>query len=121
MFLATINKSKQLLHLSLIGAVTAEEMAKGRQDVAALLADLSPGFHLLTDLGRLDSLSVDCAVEIGKVMEVCDKKGVGSVLRVIPDPRKDIGMNILAQFHYQHRPPTITCATMLEAVKALNL
>jgi anti-anti-sigma regulatory factor len=121
MFLATINKPKQLLHLSLIGDVTLEEVARGREDVAAIMADLSPGFHVLTDLGRLDSLSVDCAGEIGKVMEMCDQKGIGSVLRVIPDPRKDIGMNILAHFHYRHPPPTITCANMIEAAKALGL
>ena len=121
MILATINKSKQLLHLSFIGQVRVEELASGRADVVALLADLSPGIRLLTDLGRLDSIGVECADEIGKVMELCDEKGVELVVRVIPDPRKDIGLRILTLFHYDPRPRVVTCDNMVEAAKLLSL
>ena len=121
MFLATINKSKQLLHLSFIGQVRVEELAQGRDELIALLADLSPGYRLLADLGRLDSMSVDCAEEIGKVMESCDQQGVKLVVRVIPDPRKDIGLGILSLFHYHRRPRIVTCQNMTEAAKLLSL
>jgi hypothetical protein len=120
-FLATINKSKQLLHLSFIGQVQAEELAQAREEIVALLAELEPGFRLLTDLGRLDSISANSANEIGKVMELCDQKGIGLVVRVIPDQRKDIGLGILAHFHYPHRPSVAICATMVEAAKALSI
>jgi hypothetical protein len=121
MILATINKSKQLLQLSMIGRVQLEEMAPARQEVETLLAELSPGFRLLTDLGRLDSISVDCAPKIGEVMELCDQKGVSLVVRVIPEGSKDIGLNILSLFHYAHRPRTVTCETMQQAAEALSL
>jgi hypothetical protein len=121
MFLATVNKSKQLLQLSFIGEVRLEELVKSRDELAMLVADLRPGFRLLTDLGRVSSISADCRVEIGKVMELCDQKGVELVIRVIPDPMKDIGFAILSFFHYLRRPPTVTCESMEEAAKLLSL
>ena len=121
MILATINQPKQLLHLSFIGHVRAEELAHSREDLPALLASLSPGFKLVTDLGRLDSIDADCVTEIGQAMELCGQKGVGLVIRVIPDPTKDIGLNIISQFHYANRPRVVTCNSIVEAAKFLSL
>jgi hypothetical protein len=121
MFLATINKPKQLLYLSYIQQVSFEELEQGRKDIAILLADLASGFRLLTDLSRLDAMGADCAAEIGKIMELSEQMGVGLVVRVIPDPAKDIGLNILSIFHYHHGPPTVTCVTITEAAKILSL
>ena len=121
MFLATVNKSRQLLHLSYIGEVRVEELAQSREELVLLMADLTPGFRLLTDLSGLDAFGVDCAPELGKIMDLCDQKGVGLVIRVIPDPTKDIGLNILSLFHYPHKPRTITCENMVEAAKRLFL
>ena len=121
MFLATVNKAKQLLYLSYIEHVRVEELAQAREGVVALLADLPRGFRVVTDLGRLDSMDVKCAKEIGKMMELCDQKGVKLVVRVIPDPTKDIGLNIISKFHYKHSPRVVTCDTMVEAAKLLGL
>ena len=121
MFLATVNKPKQLLYLSYIEQVGVEELEQGREDIATLLADLTTGFRLVTDLSRLDSFGAGCATEIGKFMELCDQKGVGLVVRVVPDPAKDIGLNIISFFHYHHAPRTVTCDNMVEAAKLLSL
>jgi hypothetical protein len=64
---------------------------------------------------------VACAPEIGKLMELCAQKGVGTLVRVIPDPRKDIGLNILSLFHYGPRVRAVTCQTMSEAAELLSL
>jgi len=121
MFLATTNKSKRLLYLSFIQRVQAEELQHALADLATLLADLPSDFRLLVDLGRLESMDTTCVTEIGKVMEVFDRKGVGLIVRVIPDPTKDIGLNILSVFHYRNRPRTVTCETMSEAAERLSL
>jgi hypothetical protein len=121
MFLATINKPKQLLHLSLIDQVRVEELAQSWENVATLVAELAPGFRLLTDMGRLGSLDPNGKTEIGKMMELCDEKGVALIVRVIPDPTKDIGFGILSRFHYRNNPRIITCNTMVEAAKLLSL
>ena len=121
MYLATSNKEKRLLHLSFIGRVKPEQLKRGLEDLKILLADLPPGFRLLADFGRLDSMDLDCVPELGKGMEMVDQKGVGLVVRVIPDPGKDIGLNILTAFHYVRRPRVVNCKTMIEAAKVLSL
>jgi anti-anti-sigma regulatory factor len=119
--LVTVNKPKQILLLSFIGRVRAEELAIGFQDLAAFLSELSPGFRLLSDLSAVESFDKDCVKELAKAMELCDQKNVSLRVLVIPDPSKDIGLNILASFHYTRRPRTVTCANMVEAAKALEI
>ena len=121
MFLAAINKPKQLLYLSFIARVEVEQLVQSWDEMVLLIADLKPGFRVLTDLSRLDSIGADCVPEIGKTMELCDQKGVGLIVRVVPDPTKDIGLNILSHFHYAQRPRMVTCESMAEAAKLLSL
>jgi hypothetical protein len=121
MFLATSNKPKRLLHLSYINRVEPEELRRGLEDLKILLADLPPGFRVLVDFGRLKSMDTACAKELGRGMEMMDQSGVGLVVRVIPDPGKDIGLNILTLFHYPHHPKVVTCENMTEAARALEL
>ena len=120
MLLVTSNKSKQLLYLSFIGTVRPEDFQPGRKDVAVELAGLSPGFHYLVDLTDLEFMALDCMTELGQLMEFIGQSGVGLVVRVIPDPSKDIGMNILTVFHYPQSLPVVTCQNLNEAVRALG-
>lgn len=121
MFLTTANKAKQLLYWSYVQRVLPEDVKRGQEDVKVLLADLSPGFRLLVDLSQVESIDVESAPEIGRLMELIDQSEVGLVVRVIPDPDKDIGMNILTVFHYPHHPRIVTCKTLAEALSALGL
>ena len=121
MILVTINKLRQLVVLTYIGEVRAEELVRARPDLISFLAELSPGFRLLTDLSHLHTIEKDCIEQISQAMEACHQRGVGLVVRVIPDPTKDIGMNILSAFHYPHHQRIVTCASMLEAARVLGL
>jgi hypothetical protein len=121
MFLVALNKPKQLLHLSYIQHVTPEELQRGYEDARAMAADLAPGFRLLADFGRLESMDLACRTDLGRFMELADRSGVGLLVRVIPDPSKDIGVDILALFHYRNLPRMVTCKNMVEAAKKLSL
>jgi hypothetical protein len=92
-----------------------------RGELSSLLAELGPGFRLLADFSALERMETECAKEMGELMEIMDQAGVTNIVRVIPDPQKDIGMNILTLFHYQNRPRTSTCSSINEAVKELSL
>ncbi|MGA8658501.1 MAG: hypothetical protein WB586_20360 [Chthoniobacterales bacterium] len=48
----------------------------------------------------LKSMDPAGAPYIGSVMDLCVTKQVEHVVRVIPDPRKDIGLNIMSHFRY---------------------
>lgn len=121
MFLATSNKAKRLLYLSYIGKVGVEELQRGSEDVLALLVDLPAGLQLLVDLERMESMDIACAEIIGRMMEALEEHGVELVIRVVPDPTKDIGFNIISRFHYQHSPRTVICETIAEAATLLSL
>ena len=119
MFQAEVDKSKNLLKISYAQHVGPEDTKHGAERIRVLLADVQPGFRLLTDLSGLESMDLACVPHIERVMDLCNKKGVETVVRVIPDPHKDIGMNILSLFHYRRRVHIVTCETLAEAMKAL--
>ncbi|MDR3459994.1 MAG: hypothetical protein P4N60_21415 [Verrucomicrobiae bacterium] len=121
MLLATSNRGKQLLYLSYIGQVRTGDLTRHQPDVAALMAELSPDFRLLVNLTELETMDSGCMTELGGLMELVDRSGVGLIVRVIPDPAKDIGFNILSIFHYAHRPRIAMCNNMSEAGKLLGI
>ena len=120
MILATSNKTKNLICLSYIDHVTIDDLRRGHDEVVALVSELPPGFTLLVDLDRLGSMDTGCVEELGKIMELLDQRGLRQVVRVIPDPTKDIGFNILARFHYHRDLRTLNCETMTQAAKLLH-
>jgi len=121
MLLVTSNKLRQLLHIRYLGPVQPAEFQQGREDLTAQLRELSPGFRLLADFSQLESMELNCEVELGRMMELIGQGGVALVVRVIPDSSKDIGMNILTVFHYPRRLRVVTCKNLVEAAKALGL
>jgi hypothetical protein len=119
MFQAEVDKATNLLKVSYAQHVGPEDTKRAEEKLRALLADLRPGFRLLTDLSALESMDLACVPFIKKMMDQCNKKGVETVVRVIPDPHKDIGLNILSLFHYRRRVHIVTCETLAEAMNIL--
>ena len=119
MFQVEADKSKNLLKISYAQHVGPEDTEHVEKNAPPLLADLRPGFSLLTDLSGLESMDLACVPYIRRMMDLCNKKGVELVVRVIPDPHKDIGLNILSLFHYRRRVRIVTCETRAEAMKVL--
>jgi hypothetical protein len=120
MIQAEVDKAKNLLKISYAQHVGAEDTKRVVERLPALLAEVQPGFRLLADLSGLESMDLTCVPHIEKTMDLCNKKGVEVVARVIPDPQKDIGMNILSLFHYRRRVRIVTCANLAEAMSALT-
>jgi hypothetical protein len=52
-------------------------------------------------------------------MDLCSAGGVSSVVRVIPDPTKDIGFNIIARFHMPAPVRMETHETLAEAISSV--
>ena len=120
MFEVGVDKSRNLLKVTYAQRVGAEDTKRVEEKIRPLLADVRPGFRLLTDLSGLDSMDLACLPYIKRMMDLCNKQGVEEVVRVIPDPHKDIGFNILSLFHYRRRVRIVTCPTLEEALKALE-
>jgi anti-anti-sigma regulatory factor len=119
MYAVELDQSKRLLVISAVQRVTAAEAKLAAQRVRELLQDVVPGFRVLADFRWLDSMDSASARYIAEIMDALAKKGLASVTRVIPDPHKDIGFNILSQFHYGPEIKIATFETMADALQSL--
>jgi len=115
-----VDVERNLLRKCFFGHVSAAQMKAGAQEVARLLPQMRAGFSVLVDLGGLEAMDLDCVPHLAKIMDLCKAQGVGRVVRVIPDPEKDIGFNILSVTHYRGKVPVVTCETLAEAERALR-
>ena len=111
--------TRNLIQIRYRGHVAVAEMKACAEQVKALLPTVRPGFTILTDLSGLDSMELVCVPELSKMMEACKAKGVGTVVRIVPDPAKDIGFNILSVIHYRRGVHVITCQNAAEAERVL--
>ena len=116
-----VEPERQLLVIRYRGYVRAPAVARCAQEVRNALTNLNAGFRVLVDLTELERMEIDCAAELKSIMRLCRERGVKSVVRVIPDPSKDIGFTILTRFHYPTKPRAIVCETLLEAAQHLGL
>lgn len=117
MYSVELDKSKRFLVISGVQRVTAEQARLAAQRVRELLREIEPGFRVLTDFRWLVSMDSGAARHIAEIMDALAEKGVASVTRVMPDPHKDIGLNILSQFHYGPEIKIATFDTMADALQ----
>ena len=119
MYAVELDRSKRLLVISAVGHVTAQEVKAVAQSVREVLQQAAPGFHVLVDFRWLESMDSTAAPHLAEIMDALTEKSVGSVTRVFSDPRKDIGLNILSQFHYGPDVTITTFETLADAVQSI--
>jgi hypothetical protein len=112
--------SQSLFTVRYEGRVTSEETRENGPRIANALASVPADFRLLVDLTNLVSMDVACAPDIERVMDVCQERGVAEIVRVIPDPQRDIGLQIMSHFHYGPGVRIVTCRTLAEATTLLE-
>jgi hypothetical protein len=120
MYSVEIDRSKRLLVISALQQVAAEQARVAAKEVRELLRDVVPGFRVLADFRWLESMDSAAAPHVAEIMETLTEKGVASVTRVMPDPHKDIGLNILSQFHYGPEIQIATFETLAGALQSLT-
>jgi hypothetical protein len=120
MYTVEIDRSKRLVVISAVQHVTAEQVKRTAQQLRNLLSDAAPGFRVLADFRWLESMDSAAAPHVAEIMDTLAEKGVASVTRVMPDPHKDIGLNILSQFHYGPEIQIATFETLADALKSLT-
>ena len=81
------------------------------------LKDFAPGFR--ANFQWLQSMDTAAARHVAEIMDALTEKQVASVIRVMPDPHKDIGLNILSQFHYAPEIQITTFETLADALQSL--
>ena len=113
------DENRNLIRILFHGKVTAAAMKDALTEMDEALRRVQPGFTVLTDLSDLETMKLDCVESLTRMMENFKTRGVVTVIRVIPDPAKDIGFNILSLTHYRRGVKVITCETLAEAERAI--
>src|SRR5213595_202790 len=119
MYSVELDRSKRLLVISAGQRVTGEEARQAAQQVRELLEGVAPGFRVLADFRWLDSMDAVAARHVAQIMDALAEKQVASVTRVMPDPHKDIGFNILSHFHYGPEIQITTVETLADALQSI--
>ena len=117
MYAVELDRSKRLLVIRAAARVTTEDARIAAQRIREVLHEVSPGFHALADFRWLESMDPAAARHIAAIMDALAEKNIASVTRVMPDPHKDIGLNILSQFHYGANVKIATFETLADAVQ----
>ena len=116
MFRVELDQPANALTIAYAGGVTLEQAHLCAEEVQVALAKLQPGFRLLVDLTELKSMALACSPVIGRIMEMCNAAGVAEVVRIIPDPTRDIGLQIMSFFHYGNDVRIVTVGSAAELV-----
>jgi len=115
-----VDQPRNRLTIRFSGKIAPQETEDGLEQIRSGLARLQSGFHLLADLTDLEAMDIGCAPFIEKAMDLCNEKGAAIVVRVIPDPHRDIGLQIMSIFHYRGDVQILTCETLAQAEELLS-
>ena len=119
MFSIEANDDARLLKINWLGHVDSDEMRRCADEIGVTASKMRPGFRVLVDMSDLESMDYAGAPYIGLVMDLCVAKQVEHVVRVIPNPHKDIGLNIMSYLRYRSKVRVTICENMAEAMQRL--
>jgi anti-anti-sigma regulatory factor len=98
-----------------VGRIDAKLEDQYLLDIRRSLPKHKKGFKLLVDLSAVENMDLEMQGAIIRAMDLFNTQGVTKIIRVIPDPAKDIGFNILSIFHYSKDIKILTVQTRKEA------
>lgn len=108
------DKKQNRITLTYEGNVDAREVEELYLKLQDLITKCRRGFTVLADLSSANSVTKESLPFIKKIMDLLNQHGISEIIRVIPDPDKDIGFSIMSVFHYDKGVKVVTCQTLEE-------
>ena len=121
MNLVYVEESRNLLHLIYVGTLDKAAAKQLLDAVKTVLVRLRPGFDILADFRDLKVVEKDAVKIIDELMDLLNARGVGKIVRVLPDESENFGFAIMAFFHYAHDVCFETCLNLEEALARLAI
>jgi hypothetical protein len=119
MFRIELDQPQNWLKIDYSGHVNPDETHRCAEEVRVAVTKIKPGFRLQVDLTELQSMGVSCAPHIRNIMDMCNQNDVAEVVRIIPDPKRDIGLQLMSYFHYRGDVRIVTFESADEAMSFL--
>jgi anti-anti-sigma regulatory factor len=82
------------------GDIDIAQARRSFGDIRKLVAKHGKGFKVLVDFSTVATMDVDVELEIKDAMSYFNAKGVGEIIRVLPDPELAVGFNYISRFFY---------------------
>lgn len=120
MFSVKSDQARNFVTIVYSEKVSPEETRRCVKEIRDAVTNLAPGFRLLVDMTDLQAMDFSCAPHIRELMDTCNQSGVAKVVRIIPNPRLDIGFQIMSYFHYRNDVEIATCESLDEAMSLLT-
>lgn len=102
------------------GDVTAQHAEELYSNLLALIPQQKKGFRVLVDLSNATSVSPGITEALNKIMDLLNIQGVKEIIRIVPDPMYDVGLNIMSAFHYSKEVKLLTLTSRKEADKRIQ-
>jgi hypothetical protein len=115
-----VNSEEKSVRMRFCGAIQPGHVSAAVNTALLEATKLGSGFVLVTDLTDLENMDIDCFRGLTRMMDLFVEAGLGRVIRIIPDPRKDIGFQLLGVVHYRGKVPTTTYSSRAEADHSLS-
>lgn len=115
-----VDPNRKLLHQILAGSLDRAAGNALLADVDRALAQLPPGFEILSDLRDLREVNEDAEECVRELMQRCGKHGPSLLVRVVRDPTANFGFTIMSYFHYPRETRVVTCFNLEEAAALLT-
>jgi anti-anti-sigma regulatory factor len=116
----TADSSRNLLRVTYAGDIAATDVEAAAARLGGMLAQIQPGFTVLADLSQVASMDLASVPHLAGIMERFRAHGIGLVVRLLPAPDRDIGINLISIIHYRGEVKTVTVDTLEEAERALG-
>jgi hypothetical protein len=94
------NENENIVSIKIEGMFDLEQAEKAHNEITLILQKVKKGFIVLTDMSLLHEMNPESFKSISKTMDLFRSRGIAQAIRVMPDPSKDIGFNIMDMFHY---------------------
>jgi len=120
MLTVSIDKRNNRAVIVFAGTVGFADATNLYEEVRRILPELKKGFSVVTDLSALKRMHEASRAFLEKTMDLLNANGVSKVIRIIPDPSKDVGFSIMSMFHYSSEVTIRTCTSYQEAEKYLD-
>ena len=117
---AEVDVGRNLLRTRYAGHARKSDLEAGVTTIRAQMAQLKPGFTILADWSGIEGLELDCVPAIAEIMELARAHGAATVVRVLPDPARDIGINMLSVVHLRGTARTVTAENLEEAERLVR-
>jgi hypothetical protein len=116
---ANVDVSRNVLRTLYAGRLSKLDMESAMTTVKSAMERLQPGFTILADWSHIEAIELDCVPCIAEIMEFARERGAALIVRVLPEPEKDIGINILSIVHLRGTARTVTADNLEEAERLI--